>query len=103
MDDPTSYLSSPGALLLSVAVALICIPLKITPRVPNWVIPYVAFCLGGIGYCLLETWTAKNFLLGLIIGGCSVGLHQSIKQGKFGLESILGMREEKSTKPPAES
>lgn len=85
MTDETAFLTSaPGALLLSFALMLICVPLRATPRIPNWSIPYICLLLGSIGYCLLEGWSFRNHLLGLVIGGCAVGLHQSVKQGKIG-------------------
>lgn len=81
--------SAPGALLLSAAVTLLCTPLRAISKVPNWVIPYVSFLLGSTGYCLLEGWSARNFIIGLLIGGCSVGLHQSFKQGRVGWSQLF--------------
>lgn len=82
-------MTAPGALLLSVAITLVCVPLKRTPGIPGWSIPYICLALGGIGFCLLEGWSFRNHLLGLIIGGCAVGLHQSIKQGRIGWRTFF--------------
>lgn len=90
MTDETAFLTSaPGALLLSFALMLICVPLRATPRVPNWCIPYICLLLGSVGYCALEDWSVRNFLIGLVIGGCAVGLHQSVKQGRIGWKEFF--------------
>ncbi len=84
MEDTSFLTSAPGALVLSIALMLVCVPLRATPRIPNWTVPYICLLLGSIGFCVLEGWTFRNHLIGVIIGGCAVGLHQSVKQGKIG-------------------
>ena len=94
MDDSSFLASAPGALVLSLAIMLVCAPFRATPKIPNWVTPYVALFLGAMGYCLLEGFTFRHHLIGIVIGGCAVGLHQSIKQGRIGIREILGRQEE---------
>lgn len=89
MDDTSFLTSAPGALLLSVALMLVCVPLRATPKIPNWTVPYICIGLGSVGFCILEGWNFRNHLIGVIIGGCAVGLHQSIKQGRIGWREML--------------
>lgn len=88
MDDASFITSAPGALVLSVALMLLCVPLRSTPGLPSWLLPYICFVLGAVGFCMLEGFTFRNHLIGFIIGGCAVGLHQSIKQGRIGWRQI---------------
>lgn len=104
MDDSSFLTSAPGALILSLAITLVCAPIRATPSVPNWVIPYVAFALGSFGYCLLEGFSFRNHLIGVVLGGCAVGLHQSLKQGRVGFREIFGKADEPvKTDPPKDS
>lgn len=89
MDDTSFLTSAPGALILSLAIMLVCVPLRATPKIPNWTIPYICLGLGAFGYCILEAFSFRNHLIGVIIGGCAVGLHQSIKQGRIGWKSVV--------------
>jgi len=99
MDDLSFLSSAPGALLISVALMLLCVPLRMTPRIPRWTIPYICLFLGSVGYCILEGWSFKNHLIGFIIGGCAVGLHQSLKQGRIGIRGWLADDSEKADFP----
>lgn len=89
MDEWTFLESAPAPLLLSAALTLVLIPLRQTPFIRPWLIPYISFLLGSVGYCFLEGFTFRNHLLGLVLGGCAVGLHQSFKQGQIGFREMF--------------
>ena len=66
--------------LVGITLLLVLAALKRIPWYPHWSIPLTSLILGIVSYCLLIGWTAKNIILGLIIGGFPVGAHQSLKQ-----------------------
>ncbi len=66
--------------LVEFSLILILAALKKIPWYPNWSIPITSLILGIISYCLLAGWTSKNVILGLIVGGFPVGIHQTFKQ-----------------------
>jgi hypothetical protein len=77
----TFITSAPAPVLLSFALTAVLVAIKKTPVVPDWIIPFIAFTLGAAGYSILAGLTAKNFVIGICIGGSSVGIHQAIRQG----------------------
>lgn len=90
MEDTSFVTTAPGTLLLSLAIMLVCVPLKRTPHVPNWLIPYICLFLGAVGYSLLqESFQMRNILVGTVLGGFAVGMHQSIKQGREGFMQVF--------------
>lgn len=66
--------------LVGIVLILVLAALKKIPWYPNWSIPLTSLFLGTISYCLLADWTPRNIILGLIIGGFPVGIHQTFKQ-----------------------
>lgn len=72
---------SPGALLLVVLIGLGRL-LKAWGMFPDRHIPVALFCLGGLGWSLLNTaaWTPTVLLQGFGFGLAAVGVHQIFKQ-----------------------
>lgn len=64
-----------GAVLLLVLAAL-----KKIPWFPDWCIPITSLFLGVVSYSCLTGWNPRNMILGLIIGGFPVSIHQTFKQ-----------------------
>ena len=73
-------LTSSPMMLLGVLLTMVIKALRSIPGYPSWGTPMVSMVLGSVLYSVLSGFTVNNAFLGLIIGGFSVGLHQSVKQ-----------------------
>lgn len=74
--------------ILALVLCVIGWRLKKSPC-PNWIIPFVLMIAGGTAYPFIarahdvdytSALVLTNVLIGLLIGGASVGLHQTVKQ-----------------------
>lgn len=77
--DPAPFLEMPKPLLSMIVIVFLMKAVKMSP-IPNWLIPWLAFIFGGLGYSLVNGFTRYNIVIGLLVGGASVGLHQAYKQ-----------------------
>ena len=67
--------------IISVVLFIIGLFLKKTPKIPNWLIPYILSVLG-IGMCIIMLEFSLNAIMQGIIGaGVAVYVHQLGKQG----------------------
>lgn len=73
------FLGMPSPLLLGAVLMILMKAVKASP-IQNWVIPYVAFILGAVGFCALNGWVWRNALVGIFIGSGTVGFHQIFRQ-----------------------
>lgn len=96
MNDLTQLWDAAPPVGLMFALNFVLMFVKRIPHVPSWSLPLIAFVLGGIFYPLISDPAKVSFsvrcpicaqiLTGLLIGGASVGTHQTFKQflGRFG-------------------
>jgi len=82
--DVTNFLGSTGAIIM-VVVYTVCAAVKMIPKVPDWIIPIVAICLGAIigtlfGVLVPENDVFQTILIGVLAGGSAVGINQVVKQ-----------------------
>jgi hypothetical protein len=69
------------AAMLAIVIGIIGRALKLIPAIPDWIIPWSALVMGGVGYPLLaKSWTAMSVVVGLITGATVVGLYQTGRQ-----------------------
>lgn len=66
---------------LSVALFVIGLFLKQTPKVPNWVIPYILGFLGIIACNIIMGISIEASTQGIIVAGLTVYIHQLGKEG----------------------
>lgn len=66
---------------LSIALFVIGLFLKQTPKVPNWSIPYVLSALGIIACNMIMGITLEATIQGILVAGVAVYVHQLGKQG----------------------
>ena len=67
-------------LVLIPALWVIGALLKNTPKVPNWLIPYVLLVCGVVGACFLVGLTVDGVVQGVLVAGVAVLGHQLLKQ-----------------------
>lgn len=67
-------------LVLIPALWVIGVLLKNTPKVPNWLIPYVLLVCGVVGACFLVGLTVDGVVQGVLVAGVAVLGHQLLKQ-----------------------
>lgn len=79
--DIMSYMSQ-QALVLVPILYLIGMVLKSTPKVSDWLIPYILGGLGIIGAFLLLGVNIQSVIQGILAAGASVYVNQAIKQAK---------------------
>ncbi len=77
--DIMSYIVSEGLILIPV-LYLIGMLLKSTPRVSDWLIPYILGVLGIVGAVALLGISANSIIQGILIAGAAVYTNQTIKQ-----------------------
>jgi len=56
--------------------------LKRSPKLPNWLIPWILLILGIVGCCLLDGMSIQNVIQGILVAGVSVLANQLFKQTK---------------------
>ena len=67
-------------LVLIPALWVIGALMKNTPKVPNWLIPYVLLVCGVVGACFLVGLTVDGVVQGVLVAGVAVLGHQLLKQ-----------------------
>lgn len=81
MEDRTSiFASNPAPLVLAFVLSTVMVAFKRSPWCPDWLLPFIAFALGAFGYSALAGFTARNFIVGVLIGGSAVGMNQAYRQ-----------------------
>lgn len=79
--DIMSYISQ-QALVLVPILYIIGMVLKSTPKVSDWLIPYILGGLGIIGAFLLLGVNIQSVIQGILAAGASVYVNQAIKQAQ---------------------
>ena len=77
------------ALVLFPVLWFIGAMLKITPKVQNWLIPYILFVIGAVGGGFVVGWTTQGIIQGILMAGLATLAHQLIKQGKTAYENYI--------------
>lgn len=72
------------ALILIPVLWIIGAILKATPKIADWIIPYVLVAVGLIGAILLMGSTPQAYIQGILVAGAAVLGHQLVKQAKEG-------------------
>lgn len=54
--------------------------LKNTPKVPDWIIPYILMIIGVVASISINGFTTPSILEGIIASFCSTGVNQLFKQ-----------------------
>jgi len=73
-----------NALILAPVLYIIGMMLKATPRIYDWVIPYVLLLLGIAGGMALIGMNVQGVIQGILVAGVTVYTNQLIKQVKKG-------------------
>jgi len=79
--DIMSYITQ-QALVLVPILYIIGMVLKSTPKVSDWLIPYILGGLGIIGAFLLLGVNIQSVIQGILAAGASVYVNQAIKQAQ---------------------
>lgn len=91
---PLDFGNLPKPIMAALAITLICRALKAIPWIKDWLIPWFALVIGMVLYpTIVGSCDANNVVVGLIIGGVTVGLYTTAKQ-------TLVTRTEESGKTP---
>jgi len=77
--DIWGYISQ-GAYILVPVLLIIGQVLKKTPKIPDWLIPYVLIFLGVPAAMAMLGWTIENALQGVLVAGGAVLINQAKKQ-----------------------
>ncbi len=94
MEEITMYISE-RALVLMPVLYVIGMFLKATPKVPDWIIPWILLVVGvGCAVAIMEN-RLEGIIQGVLVTGASVLAHQLIRQTK--------KRESSKTKDQSES
>ena len=70
------------ALILVPALYIIGMILKSTPKIKDWLIPYILLVLGISGATLLLGLSVQSVIQGILVSGAAVLANQLIKQAK---------------------
>lgn len=81
----TTHLEA-AVLPLAIALYVIGVFLKATPKVPDWLIPWMLLLLGVIGAILLLGLSVSSVIQGVIACGVAVLGNQLYKQAMNGLQ-----------------
>lgn len=95
----SSLISTPQILISYVLLGVISI-LRATPKVPNWVIPWIVVILAAAINVSMLGFSTANILVGLVIGFSTSGIHFSFAD----MSNILTSKNMKAvtiTTPPA--
>ncbi|MFQ5591663.1 MAG: hypothetical protein ACE5HE_10905 [Phycisphaerae bacterium] len=79
MNDMTELASSAPIVVTSVIGAML-FAIKRIPKVPGWLLPFLAYTMGIVAFCSLVGWTAIDAMNGLIVGAAATGFHQGGSQ-----------------------
>ena len=79
--DIIKYISD-EALILIPALYIIGMMLKSTPKVHDWLIPYILLVIGILGAVGILGISVKSVIQGILVTGASVYANQLIKQVK---------------------
>lgn len=74
------------ALALIPVLIIIGAVLKSTPKIANWLIPYILLALGIVGGISLVGVTPEGVVQGILVAGVSVFTHQLVKNTTEGIE-----------------
>jgi len=77
--DLISYIVSEGLILIPV-LYIIGLMIKQTPKIQDWLIPYILGALGILGAVSLMGLSAQSVIQGILIAGAAVYTNQTIKQ-----------------------
>ncbi len=73
------------ALILLPCLMILGAILKNTPKLPNWLIPYIMLVLGILGGIGLIGFNAQGIIQGILVAGSAVFTHQLVKQTGEGI------------------
>lgn len=76
----STYIVTDGLILIPVLMILGAM-LKTTPKIANWVIPYILLVVGTVLALFLLGFDVNGFIQGILISGTAVFAHQLYKQG----------------------
>lgn len=76
------------ALILIPVLLIIGKIIKNTPKIENWVIPYILLIIGIVLSGLLMGFDVHSFIQGVLVTGAAVFSHQLIKQASKKIESL---------------
>lgn len=76
----STYIVTDGLILIPVLMILGAM-LKTTPKIANWVIPYILLVVGTVLALFLLGFDVNGFIQGVLISGTAVFAHQLYKQG----------------------
>ena len=79
--DIIKYISDEALILIPV-LYVIGMMLKNTPKVKDWLIPYILLVIGILGAISILGLSVKSVIQGILVTGASVYTNQLIKQGK---------------------
>ena len=82
MEDMLLQFAQEGTILLAVCLWLVGVFLKKTPRVPDWLIPWLLLVIGVTGAVALQGPGMANVLQGILAAGLAVFADQLFKQTK---------------------
>jgi len=77
--DLISYIVNEGLILIPV-LYLFGVAIKQTPKIPDWIIPYILGIIGVIGAVSLMGLSANSVIQGILIAGAAVYTNQTVKQ-----------------------
>lgn len=77
--DLISYIVSEGLILIPV-LYIIGLVIKQTPKIQDWLIPYILGALGILGAVSLMGLSVQSVIQGILIAGAAVYTNQTIKQ-----------------------
>lgn len=80
MDIDLIELITEQALILIPVLYIIGILLKNTPKLKDWLIPYILLVLGIVGSVSIIGLTVQAVIQGILVAGAAVFSHQLIKQ-----------------------
>ena len=69
------------ALILIPVLYIIGMFIKSTPKIPDWLIPFILLAIGILGSFALIGVSVQSVIQGILVSGTSVYANQLIKQG----------------------
>ena len=93
--DLTNFLN-PANYTVSIALFLIGLFLKKTPRIPSWSIPYILGVLGVVACLFISGFSFQSAIQGIIAAGIAVYVHQLGKQGKECVQTVKIQKSDQS-------
>jgi hypothetical protein len=77
--DFSAYIMDEALILIPVLMIIGKI-IKNTPKLKNWIIPYILLLLGIVLAGFIMGFTVKSFIQGVLVAGTAVFGHQIVKQ-----------------------